>query len=256
MKALLRQGPPPFVLGCVAMAVAVLMMSVGATMQPQNIVTMAGCQTVSGTTCTTVQPVAVDLNGNIKAKVSGAQTAITSIAFANGTILTAPANGQFNVTNAANTAGIGFDVTFDGLLSIRNRAQNAVGNIQGGTIFQSGGGGGYDLNGAVIIVATAPTISSGFGGTPSVPTNNGTAAFTINVGTGGAATSGVIGMPTATNGWVVKCDDLTTQSATVFITKQIAASSPTLVTVANFNTAGAQAAWVANDILHCMAFGR
>lgn len=102
---------------------------------------------------------------------------------------------------------------------------------------------------------TAPTVSSGFGTSPSVPTNNGTQSFTINVGTGGVATSGVIGLPTATNGWVVKCEDLTTQSATVFVQKQTATATNT-ATIGNFNTAGAAAAWVASDILHCTAVGR
>lgn len=98
-----------------------------------------------------------------------------------------------------------------------------------------------------------PTISSGFGGSPSVPTKNGTFGFTINVGTGGAATNGVIAFNlTAANGWAIKCDDITTQSTTVFITKQ-KASSTTTATIANYNTAGAEAAWVASDILSCLA---
>lgn len=101
----------------------------------------------------------------------------------------------------------------------------------------------------------APTISSGFGTSPSIASSNGTAAFTVNVGTGGTATSGVIGLPTAANGWVVHCDDLTTQSASVFITKQTA-SSTTTATVTQYNTSGVATAWVASDILHCMAFGR
>ena len=67
-----------------------------------------------------------------------------------------------------------------------------------------------------------------------------------------SATSGVIGFPAATNGWIVHCDDLTTQSTSVFITKQTA-SSATTATITQYNTAGAATAWVASDILHCMA---
>lgn len=44
-----------------------------------------------------------------------------------------PANAQFNITNTAVTAGIGFDVSTDGTLSIRNRAQNAAGTILAGS---------------------------------------------------------------------------------------------------------------------------
>jgi hypothetical protein len=107
----------------------------------------------------------------------------------------------------------------------------------------------------LMVSSTAPTISSGFGTSPSVASNNGTAAFTINVGTGGSATSGVIGLPTATNGWVCHAQDLTTNSATVFVTKQTA-SSTTTATIGNFNTSGAAAAWVASDILHISCSAR
>ena len=116
------------------------------------------------------------------------------------------------------------------------------------------------LNGAIttnqfLIGFTAPTISSGFGSTPSIASSNGTATFTINVGSGGTASSGVIGLPTSANGWKVQCDDLTTQSTSVFLTKQIA-SGATTATITNYNTAGAATAWAANDILSCMALAR
>ena len=128
------------------------------------------------------------------------------------------------------------------------------------TRFVVGGGVSYDYSAMtlgnvvqlgvtnLLLSSTAPKISSGFGTSPTIPKNNGTAAFQINIGTGGTATRGVIGLPTAKNGWACHFDDTTTQSAAVFVTKQIA-SSATSATIANFNTSGAQAAWVASDIL-------
>ena len=101
-------------------------------------------------------------------------------------------------------------------------------------------------------VTAAPTISSGFGTSPVVVASKGSAAFTINVGTGGVATSGVIGLPIAATGWSVHCADVTTQSATVFVTKQTATSTTT-ATVGNFDAAGLAAAWVASDVLVCHA---
>jgi hypothetical protein len=86
-----------------------------------------------------------------------------------------------------------------------------------------------------------------------VTLSNGTAAFRVNVGTGGSATSGVIGLPTAANGWNCYATDITTQSTTVFLTKQTA-SSASSATIGNFNTAGAAAAWVASDILAVSCF--
>lgn len=92
-----------------------------------------------------------------------------------------------------------------------------------------------------------PTISSGFGTSPSV-TIGYTSAFRVNVGTGGAAASGVIGLPTAANGWNCDCTDVTTASATVFVCKQTA-NTTTTVTIGNFATTGLAAAWTASDIL-------
>lgn len=115
--------------------------------------------------------------------------------------------------------------------------------------------GAYERKTQVMISDTAPTISSGFGTTPTIPNSNGTAAFTINVGTGGTATTGVLTMPAATTRWVVKCTDVTTQSSTVDITKQIGVGTATSVTIGNFTDLGAAGAWAANDILACTAMG-
>jgi hypothetical protein len=114
--------------------------------------------------------------------------------------------------------------------------------------------GGFGVN-APLISGTAPTVSSGFGTSPTIATNNGTASFSVNVGTGGTATNGVIGLPTATNGWNCTCADLTTQSSTVFYCKQKAGST-TSATIANYNTAGAEAAWTASDIVQVSCFAR
>lgn len=106
-----------------------------------------------------------------------------------------------------------------------------------------------------LMVPTAPTISSGFGTSPSVTAHNGTATFRINVGTGGVATSGVIGLPAAFAGWNCFCNDITTKSATVASCQQTA-SSTTTATIGNFTTAEAAGAWVASDIVavSCMAY--
>jgi hypothetical protein len=115
-------------------------------------------------------------------------------------------------------------------------------------------GTGFRLQTAANWVSmTAPTISSGFGSSPSITASNGTGAFRVNVGTGGSASSGVIGLPAATTGWNCHVEDLTTESATVFRTKQTA-SSTTTATVGNFDNTGAAAAWTASDILAVACF--
>ena len=112
--------------------------------------------------------------------------------------------------------------------------------------------GSYLQNNVLTLSTTAPTISSGFGTTPSIAASNGTAAFTINVGTGGVATTGVIGLPAATTGWALQCMNTSTNTATVFLTKQTATTTTT-ATIGNYDAAGAAAAWVASNILVCSA---
>ena len=126
--------------------------------------------------------------------------------------------------------------------------------LNGATSLQLGAGAQYNIA-AMLAVNTAPTISSGFGTSPSIANSNGSAAFTVNVGTGGAATSGVIGLPVAANGWNCFCQDITTFSTTVFVTRQTA-SATNSCTVGNFNTSAAAAAWAASDILSCIALAR
>lgn len=107
-------------------------------------------------------------------------------------------------------------------------------------------------NNVLSIAGTAPTISSGFGTTPSVSANNGTIAFRINVGTGGTASSGVIGLPTATTGWNCNVDDITTPAS--YVTDQTA-STTTTATVQNYSrTTGLATAWTASDILAVSCF--
>jgi len=110
----------------------------------------------------------------------------------------------------------------------------------------------------LLCASATPTISSGFGTSPSIPAPaNGSCAFTVNVGSGGTASSGVIGLgpPFASTGWNCSCNDVTTQSATVDKCKQTGTTISS-ATIGNFNSAGAAAAWVANDIVTVSCFAR
>jgi hypothetical protein len=133
---------------------------------------------------------------------------------------------------------------------VPNSTLDVVGNARIAGSVSSGS------NGSTLLYSnSAPTISSGFGTSPSISANNGTGAFRVSVGTGGAASSGVIGLPKAETGWHCTANNITTNTATVFMTKQTA-STTTTVTIGNFNTSGAPAAWAASDTLlvSCFAF--
>lgn len=115
----------------------------------------------------------------------------------------------------------------------------------------------YSVNGTLISSATAPTISSGFGSSPSVASNNGTATFRINIGTGGTATGGVVGLPTASNGWNCMVQEFAPNATALLSVTVITASSTTSVTVQNdLLSTGAATAWQASQVLifNCAAY--
>jgi hypothetical protein len=101
----------------------------------------------------------------------------------------------------------------------------------------------------MLISSTAPTISSGFGTSPSISASNGTAAFRVTVGSGGTAFTGVITLPTAATGWNCTCQDMTvTNSQPNFICKQTA-STTTSASFHNYSNTATDGAWSAGDTL-------
>lgn len=106
---------------------------------------------------------------------------------------------------------------------------------------------------ALLFSGTAPTVSSGFGTNPSI-TANGTLTFRVNVGTGGTATGGVIGLPTAPNGWNLDISVLNPTATNLLHTTYQSANTTNTVTIANVTTStGASTAWPASTILMIQA---
>lgn len=102
--------------------------------------------------------------------------------------------------------------------------------------------------------ATAPTISSGFCTSPSIPANNGTAAFTINVGSACAGSTGTLTMPAATTGWICDFHDVTTPASNVV---EQTGGSTTTVTLTNYvRTTGVAGNFTSSDVIRakCMAY--
>ena len=107
---------------------------------------------------------------------------------------------------------------------------------------------------AVLYSSTAPSISSGFGSSPSIAHNNGTGGFTVNVGTGGSASSGVITMPTTTTGWACSATpNGAPQAAAVTYSAPTSASS---ITLTNYTLAtGVALAWSSGFVLQLVCSG-
>ena len=89
------------------------------------------------------------------------------------------------------------------------------------------------------------SIGSGFGTSPTI-TASSTAAFSITVGAGGAS-SGVITLPTAANGWIIQGWDIT-QGTALFL--QQTAFTATSATIGCFGiTTGTSANLNAGDVI-------
>jgi hypothetical protein len=199
----------------------------------------------------------------------------SSLVWPLGTTLAEASSGKLTLTGTAPTIQLGgtsssfpglrqsgaavevilADASAYGALTAASLSANGNGMAisgTGGALFLGGGGS------QKLIIGTAPTISSGFGTSASIAASNGTAAFTVNVGTGGTASSGVIGLPTASNGWIVKVENLTATAANRTDQRTVqTAKSTTSVTVQNQTiSTGAALAWTASDtlVLTCFAY--
>jgi hypothetical protein len=96
----------------------------------------------------------------------------------------------------------------------------------------------------LLLSGTPPSIAAGFGTSASIVNFNGSAAFELDVGSGGTARSGVIGMPTASNGWSCQVNDMGETA-----TRESSYTADTVTLTAN-------APWGENDhlLLSCSAF--
>ena len=104
----------------------------------------------------------------------------------------------------------------------------------------------------LVVSTTLPTVSSGFGTSPTVLANN-TFCFKVTVGTGGAA-NGTISLPTAPNGWLAFAADVTSGSSLIL---QLTGSTATSVTFTSYSvTTGAAANMSAGDVVlvNCIAY--
>jgi hypothetical protein len=106
----------------------------------------------------------------------------------------------------------------------------------------------------VINAVTAPTISSGFCTSPSIPNNNGTWAFTVNVGSSCGVSTGTIAMPTAATGWVCDAHDVTTPASNSV--QQTGGTASTVVLQNYVRTTGVAGNFTSSDVIRvkCAAY--
>jgi hypothetical protein len=176
-----------------------------------------------------------------KFEVSGTTSLITSDVFkTNGTVAS---SGDIRLQNAS-------------VINWRNNGNSANVSLAKDTSDRLTFAGNFVASTpSVLISPTAPTIASGFGTSPSVTASNGTAVIIVNVGTGGVATSGVITMPAATNGWTCVVNNITAAAGHRADNTVQTASTTTSITIENqTKSTGAAVAWTASDIVRIIAF--
>lgn len=105
---------------------------------------------------------------------------------------------------------------------------------------------GQNSTGLRMQFGNIPTFNSGFGTSPSVIAGSSDSAFSVNVGTGGAATSGVINFAST---WAVAPVCIAQDSTTVGAGVQKVVTSTTIATITS------AVAWTASDIVNVLCFG-
>ena len=197
------------------------------------------------------------ITNNVIPKGTGTSLTNSSITD-NGTTVSAtePFSSTGTITSGAN-GGTAGQIILNGSTS---GSATITANATAGTVTVGGAGtltvstinanSLYSLNGRNWAANTAPTISSGFGTSPTIVTSNGSITARINVGTGGTASSGVLAMGTVTNNWNCQVYNLTAHAGNRVDDTVMTASTTNSVTVQNqTKSTGAALAWTASDIV-------
>jgi hypothetical protein len=186
---------------------------------------------------------------------------ITGAPFA-GTATTSFPQLYMNTTGAAAVTTFSTSGSYLGI----NTASGFAGNLisfhvnGGGDVFKVTSAGTpfvtgltNNTSGHVVYSSTAPVIGT-CGTGPSIVANNGTWAFTVNVGTGGTASTCTVTMPTATTGWsCMVAPNGAPQAAAVTYS---APTSTTLITLTNYTqSTGVALAWTASTVLNVNCTG-
>jgi hypothetical protein len=178
-----------------------------------------------------------------------------------GGVATAPLWSTLVLPNAATTGDI-----------LHATATDTVGNLAAvavGRVLISNGVGAVPvysenpristllLGADLALSSAAPTVAAGCGTTPVITGTS--AAFRLNVGTGGTATDCTLGLPTATNGW--NCQAVENLTATLGNradqrTVQVSSSTTQAVIENQTPSTGAAVAFTASDVIavSCTAF--
>lgn len=158
-----------------------------------------------------------------------------------------------SIHNAAVSAielGAASRITWGGGNYIKN-------NSSSGRMWSTGGVGssnfalGAGEPGALMDSSTAPTLSGGCT-SPAVTWNNGSAAFQIDVGTSCGVSTITVTLPTAANGWMCSCANLSTADRMVL---NLSGTTTTAVLTNVVISTGAAGNWADGADVRCQCRG-
>lgn len=139
-----------------------------------------------------------------------------------------------NIRHFRDAGGAGW--VFEGESGARQATISSTGTIQGNK---------FSLT-HMASSDVAPAVSSGFGLATSIGAANGTASFTIDVGTGPTMSAVTLAMPNADTGWNCMATDKTNPGTN--LVRQSGGSSGQVI-LTNYNVSGAATIPPANDII-------
>ena len=171
--------------------------------------------------------------GNADAGI-GVSGSVIGVLAASGRVI-----GFSSTTNWSGATDTAFSRISAGVVGVGTGAAAAVDGTLAAT--------NYHVAAKPVILGTAPTIASGGCTSPTVTNTNGTAYFTIDVGTSCSGSQPVVfTLPAATTGWNCYARNVTNGATSA--PAQTGAISTTSVTITNFNrTTGIAAAWTDAD---------
>jgi len=180
--------------------------------------------------------------GTVTGGAGGFVGALTGSITGNAATVTTNANLTGPVTSVGNATTV----------AAAQPSITSVGTLTSLTVSGATSTGSQSIGSNLIISATAPTIASGFGTSPSILANN-TAAFRVTVGSGGTDYQGQLTMPAAPNDWACTAQEV----GVVYSAIRKMNTSPINVQFNNYNSStGANMPWVAGALIlvQCTAY--
>ena len=153
------------------------------------------------------------------------------------------------------TGAIDGDSTVDAVITRAAAGVIGAGLTAGGQTTGAFAAAGYRLSTTSFALGTAPTLASGGCTSPTAVTSNGTAAFSVGVGTSCSGSQPLVfTLPAATTGWQCSARNQTNPAGSA--PAMSSTVSTTSVTITNYGrTTGLAAAWTDADVVVVSCLG-